>query len=61
MNFVQQFYYFVLIAFRRRFFYSWIDVVDMIVVFASFVLDLVFIFISNKSKCTAAEGEDYAK
>ncbi|XP_053400347.1 phosphatidylinositol 3,4,5-trisphosphate 3-phosphatase TPTE2-like [Mercenaria mercenaria] len=46
---------------QRRFFYNWIDIVDMIVVLASFLLDMVFIFISNSSKCAAAEGSDYAK
>lgn len=46
---------------QRRFFYSWIDVVDMVVVLASFLLDMVFIFVSNSSQCAAAEGSDYAK
>lgn len=45
----------------RRFFYNWIDVVDMIVVFGSFVVDMVFIFISDKAACTSTEGSDYAK
>ncbi|KAL4230685.1 Phosphatidylinositol 3 [Mactra antiquata] len=46
---------------QKRFFYNWIDVVDMIVVFASFFVDMVFIFISDKKSCVSSEGSDFAK
>ncbi|XP_052796776.1 phosphatidylinositol 3,4,5-trisphosphate 3-phosphatase TPTE2-like isoform X2 [Mya arenaria] len=42
-----------------RFFRSILDLVDGIIVIASFVVDMIFVFVANK--LTSAEGSDYAK
>jgi len=51
----------VIYIFRKRFFYSPIDVLDMVVIFASFAVDIAFTFVGNTQSCTSSEGSDYAK
>jgi len=57
---VYLFYLFITVS-RGRFFRSLIDLVDGIIIFASFAVDMVFVFISKGHSCAAKDGEDFAK